>query len=169
MATETRHVEVRAVPGTGILHGTLMVYNSVTSLPWGKEVFRPGAFGPDISNLDIIANLQHDRSKPVARSPYGGLTLADSDTDLKVEIRCADTTAGRDASAGVKAGLYQGLSVEFTPIEERQLPDGTREISKAKLYGFGIVDRPVYEETVITAMRARYCTANKGKDRRLWL
>ena len=169
MTPEIRHIELRHVPETGTLAGTLMVYNSVAELPWGKEVFRAGAFGPDISKADVLANLQHDRTKPIARSPDGGLTLIDSPAQLSVDIHCANTTAGRDAYEGARAGLYRGLSVEFVPIEERQLADGTREISKARLYGFGIVDRPIYEDTVITAMRSRYHVANKGRDRRLWL
>ena len=49
----------------------------------------------------------------------------------------------------VKERILRGLSLEFRAIEDTVNQDtGHRVISKAKLYGFGVVDRPAYSGSV---------------------
>ena len=68
---------------------------------------------------------------------------------MQTELTLPDTSYGRDTSAEVKARILRGLSLEFRAIEDTVNQDtGHRTISKAKLYGFGVVDRPAYPGSV---------------------
>ena len=73
---------------------------------------------------------------------------------MDAQLTLPDTTYGRDVSVEVKERLLTGLSLEFRAIEDTVNQEtGHRTISKAKLYGFGVVDRPAYPGSV-AAMRS---------------
>ena len=46
---------------------------------------------------DVIATWLHERSRMLARTGGGGLSLIDSPTELRAEIALPDTSDGRDA------------------------------------------------------------------------
>ena len=71
---ERRHCELRAEEGR-VLSGVAVRYGDVARLPWGEERIRAGAFG-DVAGADIIANVQHDRARPIAWTDGGGLAIA---------------------------------------------------------------------------------------------
>ena len=140
-------VEFRAGNDAGVIEGILVRYNEPVNLGEFKEQFRSGAFTPI---GDVIANLQHDRGKPLARnSEGGGLKLIDGQDELKARIDLPDTSIGRDTRELVKRGILRGLSVEFAVTEETY-NEGLRDISKAQLIGLGIVDRPANPKALIT-------------------
>ena len=139
--------EFRAGNDAGVIEGILVRYNEPVNLGEFKEQFRSGAFTPI---GDVIANLQHDRGKPLARnSEGGGLELIDGQDELKARIDLPDTSIGRDTRELVKRGILRGLSLEFAVTEEKY-NEGLRDISKAQLIGLGIVDRPQHPASVIT-------------------
>ena len=61
--------------------------------------------------------------------------------------RCLNTTFGRDTAAELSLRILRGLSVEFQGHRghgERGHGPSHRVISKAEMFGFGVVDRPAY-------------------------
>ncbi len=144
---EIRYTELRSNGRT--ISGTAMNYGEIARLPFGAERFEPGAFG----NIeDVILNVQHDRKKPLARFPDGGLEILDSQDSLKISAKIANTQDGNDALELVNRKILRGMSIEFDQVEDR-FEDGIRVIHKARLAGIGIVDRPAYEGTTVEVRR----------------
>ena len=139
--------EFRAGNDAGVIEGVLVKYNEPVNLGSYKEQFRSGAFKPI---GDVLANVQHDRRRPLGRnSESGGLQLVDSQDELKAILELPNTQDGHDTKELVKRGILRGLSVEFAVTEETY-NEGLRDISKAQLIGLGIVDRPAHPDALIT-------------------
>ena len=134
--------------GLGIVTGTIIRYGDVATLQWGTEEFRAGAFGSFEDDDTIYANRMHERSQPLGRLGKG-LRIGNTAEMMEAALTLPDTTYGRDVSVEVKERLLTGLSLEFRAIEDTVNQEtGHRIISKAKLYGFGVVDRPAYPGSV---------------------
>ena len=163
-ATERRFCELRT-EGARILAGVAIRFGDVALLPWGRERFERGAF--DLDGADVILNSQHARDVPLARTGGGGLTLADAGDALEIRAELPDTRAADDVLILVRGKILRGLSIEFRAEDETML-GGVRVIRRAELRGIGVVDRPAYADSVITAMRSKYA-AERGARRRFWL
>ena len=128
--------------GVGVVEGIAIRYGDVSDAY--RERVESGAFG-DVSELDIIANLQHQRTQPLARSG-AGLTLTDTAENLTARIDLPDTTVGRDAKVLLQAGVLRGLSIEFWPDRYRMESD-LMVVETAKLVGLALVDKPAYPDS----------------------
>ena len=148
---EYRYVEFDDSAGRTLL-GTVVKYGDIsTATPVGGEQFLSGAFG-DVSGLDTILNMQHDRRRPLARTGGGGLVLTDSDERLRIEATLPETRDGDDALELVEKGVLRGFSTEFISRQESD-KNGVRSISQAALPAIGLVDRPAYADSVIAEIR----------------
>ena len=157
------NLEYRAAPlefretgnGLGTVAGTVIRYGDVATLPFGTEEVAPGAFG-NLESADLIANRMHNRDQPLARTGYG-LSYENDQESLRGSVALPDTSNGRDTAAEVRGGLLQGLSIEFRTIKDEltDRPNGLshRKILEARLYGWGVVDKPAYPQSV-AAMRS---------------
>ena len=151
-----------------VLTGTAMPYGTIADIGglW-RERFEPGAFG-DVTTADVILNAAHDRTTPLARSggaqSGGNLVLVDTPAALTFRASMPPTRAAEDVLALVAAGVLRGASVEFVPTEEQE-GNGVRIISRAKLYGIAIVDRPAYPDAAVAA-RWRDRARQRGPRRR---
>ena len=145
--TEYRFCEVRREGRT--LSGRGVVYGDVANIGGRSERFLPGAFG-DVSKLDVILNAAHDRARPLARSDGGGLTLTDTPAALEVVATLAETRESSDTLALIDAGVLRGFSIEFVPLQVR-MEGATRILVKARLAGLAVVDRPAYQQSVVSA------------------
>lgn len=153
METEKRFQEFRAVK-IGGSDGPVNIAGLV--LPYGRraeiggkfsEEFRAGSIG---QSGDVILNIQHDRTKPVARTGSGLNINHDSDA-IRASIDIPDTVYGREAAELVEARILRGFSVEFRALEDEW--DGNhRTVTRAELVGIALVDRPAYTDAQI-AMR----------------
>ena len=138
----------------GFADGVVLRYGDEASFPWGKERFEPGAFG-DLKTADLIVNRMHRRSEMLARSNAGteerggGLTVDDSAERLYGKIAMPDTQRGHDTCTEMRLGLLTGQSIEFRTIRESYV-DGVRVIREARLFGWGVVDRPAYGDSWVT-------------------
>ena len=146
---ETRCFELRYAEDSRELSGITMRYGVKTKLPFGEEMFMPGAFG-DLSQSDVILNRQHQRIVPLARTGGGGLILDDNERRFMVRAELPNTTDANDTLELVRKKILRGLSVEFDAIEERW-ESRVRIIDRAILYGVGVVDRPAYVDAVVQA------------------
>ena len=137
---ESRFMEVRA-EGRSLL-GMAMPYGDIARTSQGNETFRSGAFG-DVSQLDILATVQHDRGRHLARTGGGGLELLDTPESLQVVANLPGTREADDALELVKKRILRGWSVEFGPRRVTQ-ESGLRVIEDAELGGISLVDKPAY-------------------------
>ena len=78
---EVRFVDLRVDEAdSNIVAGTLVRYGALADIGgYFREKINPGAFG---QLGDVIANVQHDRATPLARTNGGGLELSDSPQEL---------------------------------------------------------------------------------------
>ena len=148
MKTEYRFCEVRREGR--ILSGQGIVYGDVARVGARAERFLPGALGADVGGLDVLLNVQHIRSKMLARTGGGGLTLTDTATALEVRAELPETRESSDALELVEAKILRGFSLEFVALQER-MEGPTRVIVSARLAGLALVDRPAYPASKVSA------------------
>ena len=151
MKPERRFVELRAGEGR-TLEGVVVRYGDVGRTRFGRERIEPGAFG-DIEGADVVLNMQHERSQPLARTQGGGLVLSDSSEQLVMRATLLETRAASDVLALVRGRVLRGLSVEMYVHRDRQ-DAGVRVVERARLGGLGVVDRPAYPASAVAARHA---------------
>ena len=145
MANELEYRYVPVELDGNVLSGTVMRYGEIA-----KGVPRPERFLPgSLSFEDVILNVQHDRGRPIARTPET-LVLTDSNESLELRADVPETREGTDALLLVKQRILQGLSVEFRSVKEHY-EAGVRVIEKAVLSGIGLVDKPAYVGSTVEA------------------
>ena len=133
----------------GRVSGVALRYGDVATIGGQfRERFEPLAFG-DVSGLDVIARLQHDRGRPIGRTGGGGLELTDSADALRAELVLPTTQGGADAAELLRLRILRGWSVEFEATAERY-EDGVRVVEKAELKGLGLVDQPAFDDSLAT-------------------
>ena len=163
MKTERRAVEFRAT-AAGVIEGVVIPYGTASRIGGVfDEVFEAGA----MRFARVVANVQHDRARPLARLGHG-LTLTDSAAELRARIELPDTTEGRDARALIEAGVLTGLSAEFRAVREDWPAPDRRVIYEAELRGLAVVDDPAHETALIAEVRARMA-GPVSRRRRYWL
>ena len=137
----------RTLVGTAVRYGDVSTHNQ----SGGREVFERGVFG-DISALDTTLNVQHDRRRLIGRTGGGGLEFSDSPERLQVAATIPETRDGDDALLMVDKRLLRGFSVEFRARQERYI-QATRSIRLATMPALALVDRPAYNDSIITEIR----------------
>ena len=148
MTTEFRYCEVRREGRT--LEGTAISYSDVARVGGRSERFSPGAFGADVGALDVLLNVQHDRGRMLCRTQGGGLCLNDTAEALEIVATLPETTEAADVLQLVDAKILRGFSLEFQPIQTR-MEGGTRVIQSARLVAIGVVDKPAYKASTVSA------------------
>lgn len=146
---ERRAFEFRASDDGGTVEGIVIPYGQAARIADFTERFLPGS----LSFGDVIANRQHDRHRPLARTDGGGLSLTDSATELRARIELPDTADGRDVRELVRLGVLRGLSAEFRTLKD-EWEGSQRTIREAQLTGLAIVDVPAYAGAGIEAREA---------------
>ena len=145
--------------------GVLLRYN--TDYPVGEymERWEPRAFG-DLTDKKILANLQHDRGKPIAVSGRS-LFMTESPDGLEMRLNLDSSLmyAG-EAIRMLEAGLLTGYSVEFL-AEDESFSGKTRTIRSARMMGVGLVDTPQYASS--TAHLRWKKQGSSPEKRILWL
>ena len=140
--------------GPGRLFGTLLTYGErAADRP---ELFASGALSWPADG--VLLRRQHVRAAPIMRviPELRGAALV-------IDTALPDTSAGRDAAAEIRDGLFRGLSVEFQAERERRDTAGVRRIERGRLVGAGLVDTPSYAGSRVEVRKRR-----NGR-RRVWL
>ena len=161
---ERRFTELRAADGDcPEVTGILMRYGAVAKLPGFRERFLPGAFGP-VGDIDAICNLQHERSRPVARTGGGGLILEDSPVEIRAVLRgYAKTGDSTDMVSLIRAKVLTGLSVEFTVLPGGDTFAGNlRTVKRATLSAVAVVDRAAYDASSVLEVAKRAVGEERG-------
>ena len=144
-------LELRASDnGPGTVVGPLVLYDDVATLPFGQERFARGVFG-DLASLDLFANRMHIREQTLANTG-AGLRIYEDEKGVYGEVDLLDDMYGEMTAKQVASGRLRGKSVEFRMFKDDYI-DGVRVVQEARLYGWGIVDKPAYPRSV-AAMRS---------------
>ena len=143
-------VEVRAKGRR--LDGYAATFDAEARIGSITEVIVPGAFADSLrSGADILALVDHDPARVLARTRSGSLRLSEDAHGLAFEIEVPDTSAGRDVLALAERGDLGGMSFGFEATEESWNGD-RRELRRVKLLEIRVVAAwPAYPDTTIQA------------------
>ena len=116
------------------------------------ETIRAGAFAGSLAR-DVLALVDHDPARVLARSRTGSLKLSEDSRGLAFGIDVPDTQAGRDVLALAERGDLGGMSFGFSVEPGGDAWDGeTRELRAVTLHEISVVLAwPAYDGTVVHA------------------
>lgn len=118
------------------------------------EVIAAGAFAASLTaKRDVLAMVDHDRSKVLARTASGHLKLSEDSTGLAFEISVPDTQPGRDVLALAERGDLGGMSFGFlVPKGGEAWAGNRRTLNAIDLHEISVVSAwPAYPETTVSA------------------
>ena len=149
---EERRAFAFDVTAPGVLECLLVPYGVPTRIGGAfDEVFEPGSV---LANNGLLVNVLDDWESPLARSGQG-LELADDPGGLRATVTLPDTIDGRRVRARVEAGELTAFSAAFQALEEDWPAADRRTVSRARLVGLALVDRPEHETPLIEEGRGR--------------
>ena len=139
------------------LEGHAAVFGVEAKLPGFIETILPGAFASSLrSGGDILALVDHDQGKLLARTKSGTLKLSEDSRGLAFSLDVPDTQPGQDVLALAHRGDLGGMSFGFTVAKDGERWTGKRrELHAINLMEISVVSAwPAYPETSVIA-RAR--------------
>jgi len=116
------------------------------------ETIAPGAFTATLEHrADILALVDHDPARVLARTRSGTLRLAQDTRGLAFDLDVPDTQAGRDVLSLAERGDLGGMSFGFTARDEH-IDGNRRELRAVDLFEISVVAAfPAYDGTVVNA------------------
>lgn len=131
------------------------------------EVIAPGAFTAALGKGgDILALVDHDAGRVLARTRSGTLRLSEDSRGLAFSLDVPDTTAGRDVLALAERSDLGGMSFGFRAIDEHWTDD-RRELRAVDLIEISVVSAfPAYPDTSIAARSRQMATPRLSLARR---
>jgi uncharacterized protein len=116
------------------ISGLAVPWDVVATVSDGQKIrFERGAFNVDQKAAKLIQN--HDLGQLLGVVD----NLDDADAGLEFEAVLADTAAGRDAVALIKAGAYDAVSVGANPVKFTTDPEGVMSVTEAQLIELSLV------------------------------
>ena len=153
MKTERRALAIEVRTNGRKLEGYAATFNHAADIG-GRfvETISPGAFAASLRGKgDILALVDHDPGRMLARTRSGSLRLAEDSKGLAFDLDVPDTSAGRDVLALAERGDLGGMSFGFTAFDEHRDGD-RRELRGIELHEISVVLAwPAYDGTVIHA------------------
>lgn len=119
-----------------------------------SETIAPNAFAASLrSGRDVLAMVDHDPSKVLARTRSGTLKLSEDSAGLAFELTVPDTQPGRDVLALAERGDLGGMSFGFLVPQGGQRWDGKRRtLTVVDLHEISVVSAwPAYPATTVNA------------------
>jgi HK97 family phage prohead protease len=161
-------IELRA--GGRRLEGVAAPSNTPARIGTFTEVIRPGAFRSTLlDGHDVLALVDHDPTKLLARTGSGSLTLAETARGLTFSIALPDTQLASDVLALAQRGDLGGVSIGFRAADEAWPAKDMRELRAVDLVEISIISAfPAYAGTSIVA-RSRGRVPPALRLRRLYL
>lgn len=146
-----RATDISVAPGQRKLVGYAAVFEQETRISDFTEVIKPGAFAASLKGRDILALVDHDPARLLARTKSGTLRLEEDSKGLRFELDVPDTTEGRDLLALAERGDLGGMSFGFTVARSGERWNGKkRELRAVTLHEISVVHAwPAYEGTTV--------------------
>ena len=164
---ETRGAVAPAVSGRR-LEGRAASYGVPAQIGGFTETIRAGAFRATLaSNSEVLALVDHDPSKLLARTGSGTLRLTEMQDGLYYSLDVPNTALGNDLLEMVRRGDCGGCSFGFTvpPGGEAWDTNTTRELRAINLAEISIIHAwPAYSQTSVS-VRARMLTRAEASAR----
>jgi HK97 family phage prohead protease len=135
------------------LQGYAATFGVEAKLPGDvTEVLASGAFAASLRN-DILALVDHDPGRLLARTKSGSLRLSEDSKGLQFDLDVPATTVGNDVLALAERGDLGGMSFGFTVAKDGERWDGSkRTLTGVDLREISVVSCwPAYEGTTVTA------------------
>lgn len=172
---------VRTEGDSRTIEGYAIVFNQRSEVLWRGatgdvvEVIDPAAVNEELLNAsDVVACLEHDRKRMLARSRFGkgSLTLEIDAKGLKYRFVAPNTADGNFALEMIERGDIFGSSFAFTTDEEdansvEYSQDGDTIVRKIKrftgLYDVSMVANPAYLGTSVGARSADEAAKELGE------
>lgn len=140
------------------LEGYAATFGTPATIGGFTETIRLGSFTRTLAaGGDMLALMDHDPAKLLARTANGSLRLATDSKGLHFSLDLPNTTLGGDALAMVEARLAGGMSFGFRvpPGGDTWPTASTRELIAVDLAEISLVSAfPAYGQTEVSA-RAR--------------
>lgn len=151
------------------IRGRLLRYGEVAARDGYGVRFDEGAIEPFPAGLRL--NVQHERARPVALVPEGGISR--DGLDVKLDVALADTAEASSLAQGIDAGLYTGLSMETYFVKYRWEAEAGKQtvvVSDAKLVGVAVVDQPGFRGSVLDleSLGLLHEDLERGDDFEFW-
>lgn len=162
-------IELRAAAGRR-LEGYVATFGTPATIGPFTETIAPGAFRASLAaQADILALMDHDPTRLLARTSAGTLRLAEDARGLRFELDVPDTQLGRDVLVQAERRDLGGMSFGFRVKDEAWPARDRRELRAVDLVEVSIVAAfPAYSGTSVTA-RARGLEPPALRLRRLYL
>lgn len=134
------------------LEGYAATFDNAARIGSFVETIRAGAFTKTLAEKgDILALVDHDPGRVLARTRSGTLRLSEDSRGLAFDLDVPDTTAGRDVLALAERGDIGGMSFGFVVTEDDWTGD-RRELRAVALHEISVVlSWPAYDGTQIAA------------------
>lgn len=162
--------EVRAAAGRR-LQGIAAPFGKEARIGDFVETIRRGAFASSLKDgRDILAMVDHDATRVLARTKSGTLQLRERDDGLHFDIALPETTAARDVLALAERGDLGGMSFGFRVRNGGESWQGKRrELTDVELVEVSVISAfPAYSQTSVSA-RARMSEPTRLRLARLFL
>jgi Escherichia/Staphylococcus phage prohead protease len=151
---ERRSIEAVEIRTNGRkLEGYAALFGTEARIAGGMvETIAPGAFTETLqTRSDILALVDHNPSRVLARTRSGTLCLTQDTRGLAFSLDVPDTQEGRDLLVMAERRDLGGMSFGFTATDEYFEGDH-RELRSVELYEISVVSAfPAYEGTVVNA------------------
>jgi Escherichia/Staphylococcus phage prohead protease len=157
MVTERRSAALEVRAKGRRLEGYAALFGVEAHVGDFTEIIAAGAFASSLSH-DIVAMVDHDVAKVLARTRSKTLRLAEDTRGLAFDLDVPDTTHGRDVLTLAERGDLGGMSFGFIVAKNGEVWDGTKRTLRAvDLREVSVVSAwPAYQGTVVNArMRTR--------------
>jgi HK97 family phage prohead protease len=146
-------VEIRADTAGRRLAGYAATFGTPAAIDGFTETIRAGAFSRTLREQhDILALVDHDPTRLLARTRSKTLRLAEDARGLSFELDVPPTTLGNDVLAMAERGDLGGMSFGFRVTTDHWPDKRTRELRAVELVEVSIVHAfPAYEGTSVAA------------------
>jgi hypothetical protein len=135
------------------LEGYAALYGTEAQIGGGLvETIAAGAFTRTLATrADILALVDHDPARVLARTRSGTLRLSEDSRGLAFDLDVPDTQAGRDVLTLAERGDLGGMSFGFNAVDDDITAD-RRELRDVELFEISVVAAfPAYADTVVQA------------------
>ena len=162
-------IELRAAAGRR-LEGYVATFGTPAAIGAFTETIAPGAFRASLAaGRDILALMDHDPTRLLARTSAGTLRLTEDARGLRFELDVPDTSLGRDVLVQAERRDLGGMSFGFRVKDEAWPARDRRELRAVELVEVSIVAAfPAYAGTSIDA-RSQASEPAAMRLRRLFL
>lgn len=154
LAPERRSAPIEVRARGRRLEGYAALFGVRARIGTTEEEIRQGAFtGALSSGRDVLALVDHEPGRLLARTRSKTLRLSQDSTGLAFDLDVPDTSEGRDVLALAERGDLGGMSFGFTvaPGGESRA-NGVRSLEALTLHEISVVKAwPAYDGTIVQA------------------